>query len=87
MKIYWPTRRNRVGFSNRKSFLAGPGSPRKCETCIRADWAAHFLMGFAYAIGEKSDWKFGTVVEDQVTSAGRESLTYRARSSNYDTSK
>ena len=40
--------RNWAGFSNGQSFWAGPDSPITCKTCIRAGWAAHFLMGFAY---------------------------------------
>ena len=40
--------RNWAGGSNDTSFRAGPGSPTKCKTCIRAGWAAHFLLGFAY---------------------------------------
>ena len=30
------------------SFWAGPGSPKDVTINIRAGWAAHFLMGFAY---------------------------------------
>ena len=40
--------RNWAGGSNDTSFRAGLGSPKKFKMCIRAGWAAHFLLGFAY---------------------------------------
>ena len=40
--------RNWAGGSTDTSFRAGLGSPKKCKMCIRAGWAAHFLLGFSY---------------------------------------